>query len=308
MKPLVILDTSVVTHHVINLTRDKSGQVINKLNNADRDERLRRGYALYNSLFWFVGANAEDFDILWVGDSKEEKYWRTKAVRDWLDSLDPEDPILVKRKGTRLGYKGNRNTCTYAQWVHKRMMQFVKPLAIPSYEADDIAAAIIKLEKERPIILCTVDSDWLQMVDERVSWCCLTGFNPAFRDVNAAQQWFNAKMEKESKKNQPQIDTNDLRQIVKWKSLVGDKSDNLPAGTPEEFIDLFNPPEDYKLWQSAHFKMTYKKYIQQGTQPEGDIWMDWVVDYGMPTTSDVVLPERLLANKDSWYRSLPLPV
>ncbi len=293
-RPLVVMDTSVVTHHVIDLTRDSKGVIKNPVTNTVRDERLKLGYQLYNTLFWFLGADPSNYDVIWVGDDKSEPYWRTIEVKKWLDSLDPDDKILTKRKGTRKGYKGNRNTCTYAQWVHKRMMVFAKPFTLPGYEADDLMAAIVKTYTDRPIILATIDSDWLQTVDERVSWCCLTGYEPAFRDVDRGLQWFQNKLTGESQKTQKAIKADSLRNIVKWKSMCGDVSDNLPPGTPEYFIDLFNPPDEHKLWLSPYFQLLAQRYIKPGVNDNGDCWENWVGKFGLPSTKDILLPPHLL--------------
>lgn len=293
MKPLVVFDTSCVMHKTIDLTRNKQGQIVTKLTNGDRDARIKAGIALYNTLFWFKGANPANYDVIWVGDDKTEPYWRRLAVSNWLAGLDPMDKIFTKRKGARLGYKGSRASCPYQTWVSRQMNRYSACLTVPGYEADDIIAGIVKTVLDRDIIIMTVDSDLIQLVDERVSWCCLTGFNPSFRDVEGSQKWFANKLSKESKKTQAAIDPTNLRDIVKWKSLVGDISDNLPAGTPEYIIDLFNPPEGHRLWEEDYFAPTIAKYIDPAVD-NLDLWEQWAFTYGLPTTADILLPVRLL--------------
>ena len=280
-KTLVIIDTSVVSHLLMDLTHDKNGKLNNPITNNERDDRIKLGQQAYSSLFWLIGIDLDDYEVCWVGDSKEIPYWRTQAVRTWLDGLPEDAPQLTRRKGSRLGYKGNRNTSPDAAWAGKRAIKFGEPLTYPGYEADDVAASIVKAFPDRKILLATVDSDWMAMIteDDRVNWCCLKGFNPQYRNYKRGVEWFENKIKKESKATQREIDTSDLSQIVDWKMLVGDSSDNLPAGTPREIIDLFEPGEGRKLWELESFTKDVNDKIRPANTSD-DEYFAWTDKYG----------------------------
>lgn len=274
-KPLIIYDTSVIAHRLIDLSSDVAGKINNRLTNNQRDERLRAGVNLYNSMFWIENYSSEDFEIIWVGDDKTEPYWRIKEVKEWLDSLADDDPSLVRWKDSRKGYKGNRFHEPYRHWVMNRINKFSNAVCIPGYEADDVAAAIVKSEPDREIILGTIDSDWIQMVDEKVTWVCMHGYYPQVRDVEGGKIWLKNKLNKESLKAKMKLLNAgidlfdpDLRSIVKWKSIMGDKSDNLPPGTPSKFIDLFNPPEERRLWMDKGFEKVWRGKVRLGAAGE----------------------------------------
>lgn len=284
-KPLCVIDTSVVTHLLMDLTHGKDGKLKNPISNQERDDRIKIGQQAYSSLFWLIGEDISNWDILWVGDSKECPLWRTVEVREWLDSLPSDAPQLTKRKGSRSGYKGNRQTSPSAQWAGKRAIKFADPVLFPGYEADDVMAGVVKSFPEREILLATVDSDWLQCVkdkdehSEKVSWVCLKGFSPQYRDTKRGLEWFENKISKESVKTKDTIDTSSLRNIVDWKMLVGDVSDNLPADTPRQFIDLFEPGEFHKLWLNDSFKSIISDKIIPATTDD-DAFMEWTNKYG----------------------------
>ena len=291
-KSLIIYDTSVLMHKIIPLDRDENNEIKYQLTNRARDKRLKDGINLYNTLFWVDNlhdlAKQGTIDVIWAGDSTSG-YWRTREIKAWLNSLPPDAPQLTKRKGSRKGYKGNRNTCPYAQWVKKRINKISGCLYYPDYEADDIIAALVTIlyDKYDKIYICTVDSDLIQLVNKKVNWCCMTGFSPAFRNIPNGIKWLEKMIAKESKKTQAAIDTNNLRDIVTWKALVGDKSDNLPANTPREFIDLLNPSkEEYKVWTHPEFLATYQDFIKPFTYDEG-AFNYWVENYGFINTSSI---------------------
>lgn len=293
-KPLIIYDTSVICHRIIDLT-SVNGIPVNKLTNTIRDKRIKTGIALYNSLFWLESFDAEDVDIIWVGDDKSEKYWRIDAVKEWLDGLEEDDPALIRWKSSRAGYKGNRFHEPYRTWCMKRMVKFSECLTIPGYEADDVAAGIVRdIDGARPVILATIDSDWIQMVDDSVTWVCMYGYTPQVRNIRGGQEWLSKKLCKESGKAQSKLAEAginllkpELRDIVKWKSIMGDKSDNLPPGTPEYFIDLFNPIEGKKVWEIDGFTNTWQSKVRKGKRIGDEVegWLDISGDCNLPTPS-----------------------
>jgi hypothetical protein len=77
-----------------------------------------------------------------------------------------------------------------------------------------------------------------------------------------------------------------LRDIVTWKSLCGDVSDNLPASTPRHFIDLINPPEEFNL---ANTGFNWESFVKPVTDNLDDVMDYWLENYGNPPTPGVWL-------------------
>jgi hypothetical protein len=295
MKPLLVYDTSVVMHQILDLTRDKAGSIKNPVSNKERDERIRLGYQLFNTLFWIGNFPHKELDILWVGDYKESAYWRRQFINDWLGTLAVDDPRLTKSRGVnkglpssaRKGYKGNRDTCPYQQWVHKRVASIIKPLMFEGCEADDVAAAVTATFTDRHIYLATTDSDWLQLVSDTVTWVGVDNHIPRIRDTIGAVDWFTTKISKEPVFVQDLIDTKDIRNIVDWKVLRGDVADNLPKDSPRRAIDLYDPPQEYKLWLRDGFKeQAESKMITYTSEGGYDIYEDWITQFGMMRTPE----------------------
>jgi 5'-3' exonuclease len=132
-------------------------------------------------------------------------------------------------------------------------------LSVPSQESDDIIAAYARFKPDDvELMIVTIDSDLIGLVRE---------YQPSTPTHNAIDGigWFSM-----SDKWQPRL-RNNLESINRWalkrhsillekpsdlwvfKSDVGDKADNLPAGTPIEMIDLFNPPARYDIASNTEF-------------------------------------------------------
>ncbi len=115
------------------------------------------------------------------------------------------------------------------------------------YEADDIAATIVKvnsqLENPNRLILLTIDSDWMGLIDDYTAWFCMHGWFPRIRsDYFSANTWVEKRLSSSLKS---------FRGIWDIKGQQGDKSDAIPPsqGALLPIIDLLNPPEEYQLWQ-----------------------------------------------------------
>lgn len=180
-------------------------------------------------------------DIVWNTDQAEE----LRVVNNRIKTLTED---------LQVHYKAGRSI---VQEPNFRKLKEVIPMLILDrhfpliskcgYEADDVAAAIVRANDElaepHQITLCTIDSDWLGMVSDRVRWFCLHGYHPRLRDsVDVINAWWTRKT---YGKSAPLDVPTDM-----WarKVVEGDKSDNLPKGSPAEVIDLFNPPQEHKLW------------------------------------------------------------
>jgi hypothetical protein len=265
-KPLVVIDTSCVMHLVFQF-QDSDGKPIFPYTNKQRDERIQKTVEIYNTLY-FLGdnINPSDYEILWVGDSVEVPYWRRKYWWDWWNSLDEKTQNKLIKPGTikRKGYKGNRTSTPDALWCKKRFNKLSNCLMYDGYEADDIAATVNLLYPDRRIIFMTIDSDWLQLVNNYKTWVCLKGtYFPQYRDVQAGMGWFYEKLYKGTKKEQKlaEDETLNLRKIPYWKHIAGDNSDNLCAKSPIELIDLYNPPEEFQLWTQENILVDIKSKI-----------------------------------------------
>jgi hypothetical protein len=309
-RPLIIFDTSVILHQIVDLSRDKTGQIINHLTHSQLYERIQQGVNLYNSLFFLPGIDQRQCDILWVGDSTEG-YWRRPWFNNWLD----ENPAVVeklkegfveditgefvpisptsRRKNLRIGYKASRDSCPYGKNAKKLINKISKAVVFPGYEADDVAAAATQVFPGKRIFLCTIDTDWLQLVDDRISWICMKGFSPQYRDVTGGMDWFIKAIEKDTKAAQEHMfdeaDPLSLRHIVKWKMFSGDTSDNLPKGSPREVIDLLSPPFKHRLWQDSNNRRQIRESLVKGRSPKVCLKLqDEAFDFGiMPMTPPV---------------------
>lgn len=192
-----------------------------------------------NSLGWLPTVAEHECKVIWVEDRKP--YWRS--------SFHPE-------------YKGNREdkpglfACVYEMFLS--LPNFAR-LAFPGFEADDIAAAIVRLwaDSDKRVIdqvfLATVDSDWLGLiVDHNVFWCDTASHLPRLRQKQEAYVWLRGKWNKQAKKwkavwELPHEVTFKPQDIWEWKLHVGDKIDNLAPGCPRYMIDLLSPPKIHDL-------------------------------------------------------------
>ncbi|CBA17742.1 DNA polymerase I-like flap endonuclease (FEN) [Acaryochloris phage A-HIS1] len=195
-------------------------------------------------------------------------YWRHVYLRDHWALVEPEDlPLASKRPKRRhthetLGYKGGRSEKTDT-WlsVADIGLRYVLTrsnfhyLSKAGYEADDFAGAIVAAKRagkhpvirDREIYLYTVDRDWLQLVDRDVFWCNTAHYYPRFRDIEAAI--VDIKKKDKATVSHPY-------EIVQAKAKYGDKSDNLPPGSPEEVIDLLSPPPEHRLLDQSDIAST----------------------------------------------------
>jgi 5'-3' exonuclease len=255
---LIIIDTSVILHQILNQALTRWTEVWSPKHEIYLEESI----AYINNLGWLPILERHQCKTVWVCDSKP--YWRSifepeykgnrpakhPRYQDALDLFDrisltppsPESPKL-----TRLDFDG--------------------------YEADDIAAAIVRLwtarneDKTKPpspvtqIFLATVDSDWLGLIANRnVFWCCTMSHSPRLRQKEESFNWLQAQWNKQSKKKQklwemPHEFVYRPSDIWQWKLAVGDKSDNLFPGCPSFMIDLFAPHHDFDLTLKAESRV-----------------------------------------------------
>lgn len=178
-----------------------------------------------------------------VQDSKP--YWRSQFYSDYKGgrSSRPDTFYSIKSAGERIS-KSLDIPC----------------LKVREYEADDIAAGIVKIHElckslDNPtyeentlanaeIMLWTVDSDWHQLITDSVTWYNTGPWEPLIRTRVEAQEWAKRRLK---------VDISHPQDIVPIKCQQGDKSDNLPPGTAPYMIDLWNPHPSYRLLDSPRF-------------------------------------------------------
>jgi hypothetical protein len=273
-RPLIVIDTLTVMHMAFDLRRHPiTKQVLHKLPNKARDQKCLDTKNLYESGYMFPELLKQEPEILWVGDDKSEPYWRHLEYR----RLEAEGKITHTSKGKPSGYKGGRDSCPYQQWIAKRLYSYTKAWTVPGYEADDLAAAVVATA-DRPVYLITIDTDWMQLVSDQVTWVCVKGHPPGVRSLANFSIWFDRKLEKAGKKIREQLDTSNPKDIVTWKVLAGDSSDNLPKGTPRHMFDLLEPRSDMKLWEHMDVPLTVRQRAVPVKKDDGLARNNWIIE------------------------------
>lgn len=248
---IVIIDFSVAMHQLhYNL-------VTYGVEKAHYNGVIKAQMVYMMSLDWMGSLKPSEARVVLVKDIKKgRKYWRTSYL---------EQPQLLP-DGTKtepIHYKGGRKFPDKSFTKLKRDSEKIAVsqnwdiIGVPDYEADDLAASIVYLNNlsktPRSIWTITVDSDWLGMVSDNTKWFCLKGYEPRVRhNLAAVNVWAMRRLNKSFA--QP-------KDLWSYKAAYGDKSDNLPKNSPIEVIDLFNPPEQYKLWLRAGLKETLESYL-----------------------------------------------
>lgn len=266
---IVVSDLSVAYYTLFNAAKKDYLTDPNEL-----DAWLTAQLAHYHSLGWLLGVEgtkgpllSSSFIHLYAQDSKP--YWRTQYLLDATESIiaaqvEANVPKKQRSKGP-IVYKGGRKENPPAFQVFKQMVDRklerwgANLVKVPNYEADDIAAAVCMLYPDNPVLLLTIDSDWLGLLRPGVDWYCMTNHYPRLRsgdDLTNLREWSARRLGLELDKPQD---------IWYHKAKVGDKSDNLPAMSPIEVISLLNPPDEHKLWLEP--KVAAKLTTLEADQP-----------------------------------------
>jgi hypothetical protein len=149
----------------------------------------------------------------------------------------------------RVAYKAGRSYPDHLmQTIRKVTLETLKTFGAldkKGYEADDMASLVVRLAgDEEDIILLTVDTDWLGLCSDRTTWVCATGYAPRVRMMldGSMNAWASKRLK--TTLEQP-------RDIWAIKVEQGDKSDNLPPGSPIGVIDLLAPVADHDLMRDS---------------------------------------------------------
>lgn len=186
--------------------------------------------------------------VLWDGDSK----WRKEIYPEYKANRKPKDEKSLLHKEA---YK------TQVPFIRKGLQLLgVRQLLANSYEADDLAGIFSKVlsSNENPAVVITGDKDWLQMVNENVSW-----FDPIRDRKVGLGNFFES------------TGYFTTEQFLDGKALMGDTSDNISGvggigekGAPE-FIAEFKSVENFfKLVDDGKF-IPKKKAHQNLASEEG---------------------------------------
>ena len=287
MKTAVVLDFSVFCHQLHGIM----------------DEHLKSEHFLgiakaqllwLQSGEWLGECKPEQFQMIMVTDNKP--YWRTeylkrsdvvvrvprrtKADKARVEklkallakpfeevSLEEATEMAELSEELALHYKAGRKFPEYTFTKLKKHLLDISAtqgwnvLAESNYEADDLAATIVKLNRELPerhqnhIILATVDTDWLGLLDDKTIWFCTHGWYPRVRDRRGFDHWSFKKFG---------VTFDEPREIWDYKAVHGDKSDNLPPGSPLEVIDLHQPPEGFRLWDKPAVRKQVTDLLTSG--------------------------------------------
>lgn len=221
--------------------------------NANGDEDMADALLLFvHRRHWLTSG----FGVtpIWCMDSKP--YWR----RD----IEPE-------------YKANRDHWGSLDvgFVLDRLKRLQLPsLAFEGFEADDVAAAMVKHLSYDHLFLLTTDSDWMGMVQDNVT--CLSPLHePRIRTSLEAWAWLrrhhaNLSARMRSRYEVPHPDGFNPEEIWRFKSIMGDASDNLPPDTPLCLISLFEPfvsiGKDVLIEKTQHLALSTYSWDPIGAQ------------------------------------------
>lgn len=265
----VVLDFSVCVHR---LHETLEGVTISK---EDYASVVKASMVWLQSCEW-LGSLVEDMDAVQTISVLDTKiaggYWRTEYLKQPEVYQNIPAKKATKKNPAKMmtepvAYKGGRKFPDHSFTKLKHTMTSITEergynmLAMPGYEADDLAAAVVMINSMREdphnIILATVDADWMGMISDQVTWFCTTGYTPRVRhSMEQVNSWAERRLGKTL------LEPSDIWAV---KAVQGDKSDNLPPGSPIEVIDLFNPPEEHKLWNNAH---VWSQVYQMLDQPQ----------------------------------------
>lgn len=171
-------------------------------------------------------------------DGKTTPYWRKQIFPTYKGNRSKKPELVLSVGQIGLQYvNAPKSTFHY--------------FSCPGYEADDFAGAFVYLKRlnqklpggkpelgDREIWLYTVDSDWMQLVGDGVTWYNTGPWEPRIRGPIETAGWALKRLK---------VHISHPSQIVDTKMKQGDKSDNLPPNTPRYMIDLMVGHPEYHL-------------------------------------------------------------
>jgi hypothetical protein len=284
----VLIDLSVWLHFMESELESSLGEF--------NESFLQGQFNWLMSLEWLEGVvyDVAEADPIICMDCPYKEYWRTEWLKQphITEALPPARKATKKRQAVPAGeivYKGGRRFPTpLFKKTKAYIIELVKASGFPvlqrrGYEADDMIAASVKLNssKERPdeLLIVTTDTDLLGLVNEYTGWYCLYGYKPRVRfNVDDVNVWCGYK-------KFPAV--SEASELWRNKSkLFGDPSDKIPACESMATlpaIDLLNPPEQYRVWDSSYAEVIKDALSYQSqTKPNGLAVERVMKSYGVP--------------------------
>lgn len=242
MTPLVIYDFRVLSFMILGCVQKLPEPIqVAGLGTPELNKRVA-----YIKACWAMvlnrGPNAVDYQphttVVVDDNGGEVPYWRKQIDSNYKGNRKQKPDLFYSIAQIGLNYINSSNSIFHY-------------LSVPGYEADDLAGAFVYIKRqhqslpkanlkiaERPIWLYTVDSDWLQLVGNGVTWYNTGPWEPRVRGASEACQWAKKRLK---------VNINRPDEIVDTKMKQGDKSDNLPPNSPRYMIDLMNSHPKYHL-------------------------------------------------------------
>ena len=282
----VIVDFSVCIH-----------QLHNNLTSMDVEKEnlkaaIQANMVWLHSGLWLEGLAGSNLNIVYVTDTKP--YWRTNYLLQeevYSAIADRQRATYVAKypKGRKtiapkeIHYKGGRKRQEYPFKRCKKLMlesaerNEFSLLSIYGYEADDLAAALVMtnrmlpLDQQQNIVLATVDTDWMGLIDNNTTWFCLRGYDPRIRySMDHINGWSARRLG---------VQLSCPSDIWNVKTIQGDASDNLPPGSPLEVISLVEPPMEHRLWLNPSYAPMFRGLLTQQPSGIGNLPVGAALDY-----------------------------
>lgn len=194
-------------------------------------------------------------------------------------------------------YKGGRGLPTYhMQVIRKAGADTLRAIGAPvlktlGFEADDQASLLVRVnrasEAPQDLVLLTIDTDWMGLIDHGIDWVCTKGYEPRVRKIGdgSVNTWANRVLK---------ATLGHPRDIWEHKAQFGDSSDNLPPGSPIGVIDLLNPVPEYDLFlrdsERHQAKEALGQQVNPGTQEKGLEALRYLSSLGAKTTGSAIGP------------------
>lgn len=131
------------------------------------------------------------------------------------------------------------------------------------FEADDIAGAIyreLETDANRIKVFYTVDRDWCQLCAEENGYYWYTPRISRANEWMLEQAMNNSDVRYYAERKLDYKGLDHPSNLVAAKVIAGDLGDNLPPGSPKEYMCLINAHEAYDI--SKLFKDDFKKLIE----------------------------------------------
>lgn len=189
-----------------------------------------------------------------IGYEDMEVFLKFVHYRPWITSNFELTPIWCMdhkpywRQVMEPIYKNKfEGPCPIVEKANKKIVDLGFPcISLRGFEADDIAANLVRYLDPSPCYLLSGDSDWMGLVSNRVTYLNPM-WTPFVRTPLQVWTWMEGKVRKMPKylrhwyKLPVYSKDFDCTELWKWKALVGSTSTNLPPGMDVSLVDLFNP-------------------------------------------------------------------